>query len=896
MPTFPRRSARMTPALFFCVLVFLSAVFPLTAGPAGAASEPRIFRLPNGLSVLVREDGRFPLASVRLYVRAGSAWERPDEAGISHLLEHLVFKGSRTRAEGVDRMVENAGGVLNASTSYDATIYLTDLPSAQWKTAMEAVRDLAFDPLLRQADLDAEREVVLAEMKQRGDNPWTRMFHAMLGAALEGTPYERPVIGTEATLRAATPESIRAYIERRYDPRDMLLVVTGDVKAADVLAEARRLFGSYPNRNTFEPGGSVRPADLARGLRVQVQEGPWNRAYVSVAFPLPGIGAARLPAADVLARLLAGDDTALLTRRLKLDKPVADAVMASATTFERAGLFIVMAQLDPDRTETFVADLAGILSRLNQSDFTDEEFHRAKLNLEDNFLRGQETIADIADMAGDMFFFQPSDPDGSAYLQSIRDVSREQVQGVIDEWLRPGAMTLTALVPEGSGLSEGKLKAGVTAAWPGAADAPTTPGSAGPDGSSPDSLEIVDLGKGRTLILMPDRTLPYVSASLLFSGGTMLLPDPGEAKDGRSREGLAAVTAGMLTSGTEDRSLEEVNAFLADRAAGISAASAFLDFRVSADAPARYAGEVFDLMREMLTRPGFRQEDLDRVRRDQTASIVSQEENISGLLGRNLRPFLFPGSAYGHRPDGTPESLAGLTLDDVRDFWAKQAAQPWVLSIAGDFRREEALAFARSLPAPRADRAVSAPPVWTDEKRLELRLPGREQALYLMLFPAVPISHKDSAALRLLASSLDGFGGLLFQELREKRSLGYSVSPIFWSGEQAGFLGFSIVASPENLEEAGKEFENIALRLQKEPLPAETVDRARAMLEAGYYRSRQRRAVRADVAAGHVLYGRPADYAKERLEEMKKLTPADLQAVAKKYLDPSRAYILKVTP
>ena len=130
---------------------------------AARADGPHIFHLKNGLTIAVKEDSRFPLASVRLYVNAGSAWEQPGEAGISHLLEHMVFKGSKTGPKGVDKRVENAGGYLNASTSFDETIYLTDLPAAQWKTALRAVRDLAFDPLLRQADLDAEREVVLAE-------------------------------------------------------------------------------------------------------------------------------------------------------------------------------------------------------------------------------------------------------------------------------------------------------------------------------------------------------------------------------------------------------------------------------------------------------------------------------------------------------------------------------------------------------------------------------------------------------------------------------------------------------------------------------------------------------------------------------------------------------------
>ncbi|MCH5277605.1 MAG: insulinase family protein [Desulfovibrionaceae bacterium] len=873
-------------ALLGALLVIFGA-----AVSAGAAPVQDIFRLQNGLTVLVREDHRFPLASVRLHVKAGSAWEEPDEAGISHLLEHMVFKGSKTRPEGVDKALESAGGYLNASTSYDQTIYLTDLPAARWKTAMEAVRDLAFDPLLRQADLDAEREVVLAEMKQRGDNPYTKLFHATFARALKGTPYERPVIGFEQTLRAATPDSIRAYIQRRYDPRDMLLVVAGDVRAADVLAEAEALFGGYANRNVARTAEKYEPGALSQGLQVELQKGPWNKAYVSVVFPLPGEGAARLPAADVLARMLGGDDTSLLTRALRLERPVVDDVSASAMSFERVGLFAIMAQLDADRLESFVRDLAGILSRLKAADFSDAEIERAKLNLEDRFFRAQETVSGIADMSGALAFSDPSDPDGARYLTSIRDVNREGVQAVMDAWLRPRAMSVVVLAPEQSGISAAAVTRAVTEAWPAAGpDGRTSAASAGKASGfdAPGAPEVLELGRGRTLILLPDPSLPYVSATLLFPGGDLFVD--------KDREGLASVAAGVLTSGTRGKSYAEISAYLSDRAAGLGASASTLSFSLSLDAPARYAKDLFELVRDVLTRPAFRQEDVDRVKREHLAAIASQEEEIMGVVSRNLRAFLFPDGAYSLRVGGTPGSVARLTRDDLLAFWRKQAAQPWVLSVAGDFDRGLVMDFAKSLPAPTDKRAESSAPVWAGARELKLTLPGRAQAAYLMLFPTVPVSNPDSVALRLLASCLDGFGGLLFQELREKRSLGYSVSPINWASEDAGFLAFLVIASPENLPAARQAFEDIARQLRGELLPEATLDRAKAMLEAGYYRGLQRRAGRADTAAANVLRGRPLDYARQRLDELKKLTPRDLQAVARAYLEPDRAYTIQVTP
>lgn len=886
------------------LFLLMGAVLLAPMAFVAQAAESQVFRLKNGLSVVIREDARFPLVSVRLLVKAGSAWERPEEAGMSHLLEHMVFKGSKTRAEGVDTMVEKAGGYLNASTSYDVTIYETDLPSDKWKTAMTAVRDLAFDPLMRQADLDAEREVVLAEKKQRGDSPYTRLFHALLGKAFKGTPYEKPVIGTEEALRAATPETIRAYIQRRYDPRDMVLCVAGNVNKSEILQEAEELFGAYPNRNSEEVQRVLLPADLAHGLQVEVIKGPWNKVFLGVVFPLPGVGHARRAAVDVLAQMLGGDDTALLPRKLRIENPLADMVMASPMFYQRLGGFLVVAQLDADKVDPYLATLADILGHLQVSQFTEQEFMRAKLNLENSFLRGQETIADMADFAGNLYYYSPADPDGDAYLQSIRDVSREQVQSVIRDWLRPDAMTVAALVPQDSKITK-KTTQSALEAWPGAGEAIKKAAELEKlekrgkrdrlEPPKPTQLakpEIMNLGGGRTLVLLPDASLPYVSASLMFSGGDLMQDVlPGML----AKDGLAEFSAQMLTSATQSKHYADMNAFLADRAASLSASASGLHFVISLESPTRFGKDMFALLREVLEEPAFGADDQDRVKRDMQASLASKNESAMGVLSQNLTSFLYPDSVYGRHTSGTAETIAGMTRVDAAAFWTAQYQQPWVLAVSGDFDRKNVIAFAKSLPEPSAKRLLGAEPAWNTERTLALTLPGRDQAVYMMLFPTEGFSGKNSAALRLLASSLDGFGGMLFQELREKRSLGYSVSPMNWAGEHTGFLAFSIVAAPENLEQARQEFAKIARRLQQEPLPVETLDRAKAMLEASHYRSQQRISARSTNAARQMLFNRPIDYPLQRLNEMLKLTPADIQQAAQ-FLNPDKAYSLTVKP
>ncbi len=861
-------------------------------GAAQAVSGIQIFRLENGLTVLVKEDGRFPLVSVRLFVKAGSAWEKPEEAGMSHLLEHMVFKGSKTSGPGVDKRVESAGGSMNAYTSYDMTTYLTDLPAAKWKDAMTAVRDLAFDPLLRQADLDAEREVVIAEKKQRGDNPMTKLFQKALGHTLKGTPYEFPVIGNEKALRGVTPEMMRDYIKRRYDPRDMVLSVAGDVKAEDVLAEAKLLFGGYENHNVLTVEPSFDPASLAQGLVVDVEEGPWDKVFLSLSFPLPGMKDELLPAADVLAHLLSGDDTALLPVKFRIEKPVVDSVGASAMSFERAGAFMILAQLDADKAAEFLRGVGSTLADLKASDFSEDEIARARLNLEDNYLRGLETISNIAETMGSEYFYDPSSVGGERYLAAVRGVGRAEIQQVIDRWLRPEALAVSALVPQGedgraAALDDASARKALTEGWPEAGRAVSSEKSAAAK-SAALSPEVIDLGGGRTLVLLPDDSLPYVSASLNFSGGELLVSD--------KEEGLASLTASVLTTGTKTRELKDINVYISGRASGLSAGSGMRSFSVQMDAPAKFAPEVFALMKEVLEEPAFREEDVARARREQIASIVSREQDAMGLVGRNLRHILFENGPYAHRSDGDPAVVAKFTRGDVESFWNRQKVRPWVLSVAGDFDRAEVEKFARSLPAPSEKALKSEAPSWSGERVRSMTLPGRNQAVYLMLFPTAGTESSDRASLRLLSECLNGFTGKLYQELREKQSLGYSVFPVDWAGPDAGFLAFGIIAAPENLDKAKSSFEAIVRDLHENLLPAETLDRAKAVAEADYYRARQSRAMRAGEGAASVLDGHGLDYGRQKLEEMKAVNAETLRETARRYLDLNKAYDVRVTP
>ncbi|MBO4317113.1 MAG: insulinase family protein, partial [Mailhella sp.] len=392
-----------------------------------------------------------------------------------------------------------------------------------------------------------------------------------------------------------------------------------------------------------------------------------------------------------------------------------------------------------------------------------------------------------------------------------------------------------------------------------------------------------------SLVMQKDDSYPYAAVTIKFKGGESARID--------DAEGIAGLAAAVLTEAVEGIDNKALSAWLSDRAASVSASSEYLDFSVSFFCPARFSGELFALLGNMLEKPAFAGEDFERVRRDALASLGMLRENAGSYLGYELSPFLYPNHVYGRRLKGTTKSLPSITLGQVKAFWAKQLTMPFTLSAAGVFDEKDAAALAQRLSARTAADApdVSAPE-WNDDKKLALSLPGRDQEYALMLFPTVPVDHPDSPGIELLSECLGGFTGPLFQELREKRSLGYSAFPMNRSSQYSGFLAFGAVTSPAHEQAVFEQYPLIAARLAHDPLPSEQVEAAKRRIAFGHDSARQSLAHRASSAAHYALWGKPLDFPEERLRKMETMSPEDLKALAAKYLVPEKSYTVTVKP
>ena len=681
-----------------------------------------------------------------------------------------------------------------------------------------------------------------------------------------------------------TADDLRAYIRTWYQPQNMMLLVAGDIDPKAVLAHAEELFGDLKNDTILPEPAPVQLEGAAGGPRVEVTYGPWNKVYLGIALPAPALGDQRSIDLDVLAYALGGDGTSQFYRKYRYEKQLVDSISVGNMSLNRAGLFYMVAQLDADKVEPFWQEFTRDLAALDAGKITPDVIERARFNYEDGMDRASETLDGLTSWKATVQF-ELGGPQGEANgRHALAAVDSARLRQAQDLWLRPDQVRVRVLAPEKAKLPD--LDAILQHNWPAPAVERQKAAAAA---EKVGKREIVDLGQGRTVILQPDRTIPYVSLEILRPGGNALLKP--------ADQGLAQLTAATLTDGCGTRDLDAMERFVAERAASLSASAGVQSFTVSLTGPARFNADYFALLGDLLHKPTFAEKDVRRQADTLKAALVRRQDNPMSFMGSKINGFLFPGGQpYGFDGLGTAENQDRFGPGDVQAFWKQQNAQPWILSVAGDFDREKVLAFARSLPVPTAP-AVDVPqPTWGADKRLPLSLPGRQQAHLLLAFHAVPLDHPDAPALMLLESVLSGQSGLLFNKLRDEQGLGYTVTAFYRSLPEAGFMAFYIGTTPRNLDVARQGFSGIIKDIKTDLLPAELLAKGLNRMEGSYYRGRQSLGARADEAASERLLGQPQDFQKRLLEKAAKVTPEQLREVARKYLLVDKMYEVTLLP
>ncbi len=437
--------------VFLRASLFLAALLTLASPTAAVQSyseRVREHRLANGLEVLLLEDHRAPVAVVQVWYRVGSRDERPGLTGLAHVLEHMMFKGTKTLGpEDYSRIIKQNGGDENAFTTADATAYFAKLASDRVDVALQLEADRMVNLAFAPEQFTPELAVVMEERRLRtSDQPIAEMFEQMNAAAYVAHPYQAPVIGWMNDLRQLTREDALAFYKEHYGPANAVLIVVGDFDGAAVLGQIEKHFGSLTGGDATPVMRAVEPPQ--EGERVIHLERPAELSFVALAYHVPNLNHPDASALEVLSTILAGGRSARLHHDLVYERRIARSAGASYDmTSVDPGLFYVYSQPLPDGDVEALRDhLLRHVDRLRDQPVSDEELRRAKKSLESQAVFAQDSLFYQAMLLGEYELtgdWRRIDD----YVPGIQAVTADDVQRVARRYLTPTNRTVGILAP-----------------------------------------------------------------------------------------------------------------------------------------------------------------------------------------------------------------------------------------------------------------------------------------------------------------------------------------------------------------------------------------------------------------------------------------------------------------
>lgn len=444
----------------FLAAVGAYAIIPPPSAPHQEKERPgtpirRV--LPSGLRLIVVERPEATLTALSLAVRVGSGDEEPARAGTLHLIEHLVFKGTRNMPPGAfDAQIEGAGGELGARTLRDATLFEVTLPAVGWKTALRTLAEMTLNPAFRSEDLEAEKKVVRSEIALEQLDP-LRAGMTSIAATLftRGEPYAHPLVGTDAQLSKRTTEELQAVHTACYRPARMTLCVVGPVVAQEVWVEAAQLFEGPKVTPVVRPLRLALQTPIKRneeGLRAPADPTAKQRALVTLV-----LGWATPPAADLLsisgltllAELLAQGEKGRLAAPLVRQQEVALRVSAELVVQRCAGLFILSATATKKQAASLEEATLAQLRRVLEDGFSDAEVAAARAAVLGKLATER---ASVEGLARRLIFHDALDVPGleDEIEKRLPEIQGEALQTLLRTLLYPGNRATAVLGLEGS--------------------------------------------------------------------------------------------------------------------------------------------------------------------------------------------------------------------------------------------------------------------------------------------------------------------------------------------------------------------------------------------------------------------------------------------------------------
>jgi zinc protease len=827
--------------------------------------------LPNGLTIIVQEDHSAPVASVQAWCATGSIDEDQHlGAGLSHILEHMLFKGTKTRSTNViAQKIQDVGGYINAYTSFDRTVFWIDVPKDGVTTALDVLADAMMNSTLPPEEYMREQEVIRREFAMGLDDPDRVAGLLLFATAYQRHPYHFPVIGDIEIYNQLTQDQVMQYYKTRYVPNNLTFVVVGDVDAAKVRQQLTEFFKAYPEKSLKPVFIPEEPPQLGR--RDVHQEFATELTHLSLAWHIPEVTNPDVPALDLLSSILGDGRSSRLYRRVREEAGLAYRISAFSYTPGDPGLFGIDATLDPKKREAAEQLVLRMLDEVKQTGVTGEELMKAKKMSFSHHLGDLITMRGQASDIGSNWLLTRNLNFSRDYLDAVQKVTLDDIKRVAAHYLRNENLTVISLNPKGSLLPKAET---------------AKPISAG-------EVQKFQLSNGLRVLVREDARLPLVAIGALFRSG-LLAETP-------QTNGITRLMAKALLKGTTTRTAEQIANEIEAVGGHISSEASNNTFNISLEVTKPDVKLAVELLSDVLLNAIMPEKAITREKEIQIAAIKQEEEQLTTVARNILRQALFTQHPYALRANGSVDSVQRLTQKDLLEFRDRYVvAKNGVLFVFGDVKAvevkqlfERALGGMRSGALALTDAHPAAP--LSKSESVESRK-DKAQGVIMVGYRGADIFSPDRYALKLIDEASSDLGSRFFIRIREQMGLAYYVGATQMEGLVPGLFAFYLGTDPQKIGPVKTALLDEIGKLASDGLSSEELARAKKKLIGQQEIANQSNDSFGYQCALDELYGLGFNYYKSLQRNVDAVTLDDIKRVAAKYFRDQPYVLATVRP
>ncbi len=830
------------------------------------ARQPERWVLPNGLVIVHQQEDFCPVVSVQIWVHTGSLQEGDWlGAGLSHYLEHLLFKRTARRGLGqIAREAQEMGGAINAYTSFERTVYYLDLPAEHAVAAVDILADMVLQASLDPEDVQAEQGVILREIDMGLDDPDQTLGQAVFRTAFRVHPYRYPVIGHKDLFSQVTAPDLQRYYQARYVPNNMTLVIAGAVDRPTVEKSLEPLLLTAPRRRLAPVYIAREPEQLS--MREEHLEGDVSIVRGALAFKVPGFTHPDAPGLDILSSILGKGASSLLWQRLREERRLVHHVEATCWNPGEIGLFWISFLCDADKREQVIEAIFQELAEAADRGFADRDLSKARLLAVAAEINARKTVAGQAArlgmaevVAGDLNFPQ-------RYFEQLHRLSVTTLPRLLREHLQHQRCTVVTLSPQGTRRNIAKTCTSVR----------------------PADFRLQVQPNGARLLSQPDRRLPKVHLRVTGLGGPVT--------EAEGERGITSLMSTLLLRDTLRKTAAEVAERVESRGGTFQDSVGNNTFGLSLEVLREDGLQAVEWLQESLLEPAFLAETMERERDGLIAAIAEMDDDILEFSRRKLRECFFGRHPFAVDPMGRISDLAALSVEKIRAHWRRLVVSGnLVFTVTGDFDEDILLPrLAELLDALPAGNTPAEEPVLAEPASIGKQhfATARKQVVVCLAFPDCPVGAPEYDAGEVLDELFSDMSGELFRKVREENSLAYFVGANRLSGRKNGMFYFYAGTHPTTSDKVIAFLREEAARARSGMLDLQEFARARTRVKTAKIMQMQNMGHRALQAALDVLYGFAPNHSQLRLQRLERLTLDDVHQFARTYLLPEKAVLV----